>query len=232
MLLLRLSEQLMCLQGGGGDEFIILLPHTDLEAATMISERIRYGIENLEISLSLGVTSSVGCSQWIPLEYAESWFSRTDNALYRAKNTGKNKVVVSSGDIEKEILVRVNWDDTWISNHPIIDAEHKELLARCNAIIETSLNKDFFDETLRNVSAFIQEIAQHFNDEIEILRTVNYPYVEEHIRIHNAILEQSKELYLKTVQRDITPNELFHFLLTKVMKGHINTEDVSYRKYL
>ena len=216
----------------GGDEFIILLPHTDLESVTMISERVRYSIENLEISLSLGVTSSVGCSQWIPLEYVESWFSRTDKALYRSKNTGKNKVTISSDDTDKEILVRVNWDDTWISNHPIIDKEHKELLERCNSIVESSLKKDSFDETLRNVSAFMEEIEQHFNDEIEILRTVNYPYIKEHKRIHDSILKESRELYLKTVHQDITPNELFQFLLTKVMKGHINTEDVSYRKYL
>lgn len=216
----------------GGDEFILLLPHTDLAGALIMSERIRYEIENLEISLSLGVTSSVGCSQWEHNEYVESWFSRTDNALYRSKNSGKNKVSVSSRETEKEILVRVNWDDTWISNHPVIDHEHKDLLDICNSIIESSLNKEFFNDTLRSVDAFLIEIEKHFDDEIVILRECHYPYVEEHALIHANILKQSKDLYLKTVQEDITPLELFHFLLTIVMKGHINTEDVRYRAYL
>ncbi len=216
----------------GGDEFILLLPHTDLEGALILGERIRFDIEHLEICKKMGVTASVGCSQWETLEYVESWFARTDNALYKSKNSGKNKITGSSRETEKEILVRVNWDDTWISNHPVIDQEHKELLKICNTIIESSLNKAFFNDTLRSVEAFLKEIEKHFDDEIEILRACNYPYVEEHAIIHENILKQSKALYLKTANEDITPIELFHFLLTIVMKGHINTEDVRYRIYL
>lgn len=94
----------------GGDEFILLLPHADLRQAIEVSERIRYAIENLEINKSLGVTASLGCSQWKIMEYIESWFSRTDKALYASKNSGKNKVTSNDHNSEKNILVKVKWD--------------------------------------------------------------------------------------------------------------------------
>ncbi len=216
----------------GGDEFILLMPHTALNEAKNVSERIRKDIQNLKISQSLGVTASVGCSQWTDREYLESWFSRTDKALYKSKNTGKNKVTVNDHTIEKDILVKINWDNALNSGHPVIDEEHKNLLARCNVIIESSLSKSSFNETLRNVDAFLHEIEQHFSSEIEILREVNYPAVSEHMAIHEALLNRAKEVYEKTLNEEITSVELFTFLLDTVLEGHLRLEDVKYFEYI
>ncbi|GKT33664.1 diguanylate cyclase, partial [Aduncisulcus paluster] len=200
--------------------------------AQVIAERIRQEVEGLEISKSLGVTASVGCSQWVVSEYLESWFARTDKALYVSKNTGKNKITVSDSETEKDVFVKVYWSDSWNSGHPAIDAEHKNLLERCNSIIESSLGHSTYDETLRNVDVFLADMKKHFSNEIDILRERNYPEVDKHEVIHENLLNKAHELCSKAVNDDVTTGELFTFLLLTVMKYHINGEDINYFDYL
>jgi diguanylate cyclase (GGDEF)-like protein/hemerythrin-like metal-binding protein len=216
----------------GGDEFIVLLPNTNLKGAQFVAERIRHGIETLDISKSYGVTASVGYSEWQTKEYKESWFIRTDHALYTSKNTGKNKITASDHNIEKNILVKVSWDESSNSGCNIIDDEHKAILERCNRIVESALEQSSFDETIRNVEIVIQEMAQHFKDEIEILYEAKYPNVEMHQRIHAGLLAKTNEIFQKTIQRDITAVEFFSFLLITVVEGHFKNEDVKYFPYI
>jgi diguanylate cyclase (GGDEF)-like protein/hemerythrin-like metal-binding protein len=216
----------------GGDEFILLLPNTDLEGAKFVADRIRSRIESLEISKAYGVTASLGCSEWKPKEYLESWFLRTDRALYVSKNTGKNKVTVSDYKVEKNVLCKVDWDEASNSGCSIIDDEHREILNRCNVIVESALDQSSFDETVRNVEVLILEMEQHFNDEIQILKDIDYPEVDKHQRIHEALMKKTNAIFQKTIQRDITAVEFFTFLLLIVVEGHFKNEDVKYFEYL
>lgn len=216
----------------GGDEFILLLPNTDLNGAKFVADRMRSEIESLEISKAYGVTASVGYSQWQPKEYLESWFIRTDQALYTSKNTGKNKVTASDHKLEKNVLVRVDWDEATNSGCAIIDDEHKAILKRCNLIVESALEQSSFDETIRNVEVLILEMEQHFKDEIQILKDIDYPEVEKHQNIHDALIKKTNVIFQKTIQRDITAVEFFTFLLLTVVEGHFKNEDVKYFQYL
>jgi len=83
----------------GGEEFVVMLPETPLEGAMEIAEKIRKKVEafslytemhqKVMITVSLGVTS-VDTLQDI---YIESAIQRADDALYRAKEGGRNRVV-------------------------------------------------------------------------------------------------------------------------------------------
>jgi diguanylate cyclase (GGDEF)-like protein len=90
----------------GGEEFIIILPQTDLSSALVVVERIRSVIENAEMKDSAGnvfaITVSLGLSSWGPGEDAHSLVSRTDEALYKAKENGRNRVEISLGSRLKE----------------------------------------------------------------------------------------------------------------------------------
>lgn len=216
----------------GGDEFILLLPNTDLDGAKYVSERIRVEIESMKINKAYGVTASIGCSEWKPKEYLESWFLRTDHALYHSKNSGKNRVTASDHEREKNILVKVDWDPKSNSGCSTIDSEHKAILERCNVIVETALEQSSFDETLRNVEYLISEMEQHFIDEIEILKRAKYPDVEKHQRIHDALLNKTSALLEKTASREVNAVEFFSFLLLTVVEGHFKNEDVKYFEYI
>ncbi|HWU97796.1 MAG TPA: GGDEF domain-containing protein [Oxalicibacterium sp.] len=80
----------------GGEEFLLVLPETSLLAALNIAERIRAQVEQHEWSAKLQnrVTVSIGLTQHIPGESVLDLFSRTDTAMYMAKQGGRNQVVV------------------------------------------------------------------------------------------------------------------------------------------
>jgi diguanylate cyclase (GGDEF)-like protein len=83
----------------GGEEFIIILPQADSSAAMVVAERIRNIIENAEMKDSAGnvfaITVSLGISIWEHGEDAYSLISRADEALYNAKENGRNRVEIS-----------------------------------------------------------------------------------------------------------------------------------------
>ncbi len=77
----------------GGEEFIVLLPETDVDGAIQVAEKIRVAIERFEDKHIPKFTSSFGVSQLQYEDNHESFIQRVDEALYKAKRTGKNKVV-------------------------------------------------------------------------------------------------------------------------------------------
>lgn len=78
----------------GGEEFMILCPNTDLEEASMIAEYIRSDFEQLEFEKAAHCTISLGVTKLLETDDSDSICQRVDNALYKAKTTGKNKVVI------------------------------------------------------------------------------------------------------------------------------------------
>ena len=80
----------------GGEEFIILLPDTTCEAAVSLAERIRSTFEKQSCSATpLAVTASFGVAQLQNGENEDDLIRRVDNALYKAKREGRNRVVIS-----------------------------------------------------------------------------------------------------------------------------------------
>ena len=85
----------------GGEEFVIVLAETNQDEALEIAERIRLLIENTKISPfdigpPLQITVSIGLSSLSSKEDTiDVLISRADQALYKAKNTGRNRVCIS-----------------------------------------------------------------------------------------------------------------------------------------
>ncbi len=74
----------------GGEEFVVLLPTADVASALGTAERIRAGI-----AAATSVTASVGLALAGPDDTVETWLQRADRALYRAKEEGRDRVVVA-----------------------------------------------------------------------------------------------------------------------------------------
>jgi two-component system cell cycle response regulator len=83
----------------GGEEFVIVMPETDMTVATMVAERLRrriatepfaiqQGTRNLEVTISIGIAALSDAA-----DSAATILKRADTALYRAKRDGRNRVV-------------------------------------------------------------------------------------------------------------------------------------------
>ena len=88
----------------GGDEFILLLPETNSRQARTVADRIRAGIAATPVQAgmaSLAVTLSIGIAGLRPgpaVDSMEELIQRADQALYRAKAEGRNRVVALEQD--------------------------------------------------------------------------------------------------------------------------------------
>lgn len=79
----------------GGEEFLLLVKGIGYSEAHALAEKIRHGTENA-LTTSFGkVTVSAGIAGLRVGESYEKWLGRADEALYRAKREGRNRVVVS-----------------------------------------------------------------------------------------------------------------------------------------
>ncbi|MBG0626318.1 GGDEF domain-containing protein [Enterobacter roggenkampii] len=79
----------------GGEEFVILLPHTALDIALQIAESIRAAVARITIPGLPRFTVSIGVARHNQGETIDELFKRVDDALYRAKNDGRNKVLAA-----------------------------------------------------------------------------------------------------------------------------------------
>lgn len=75
----------------GGEEFAVLLPGTDGPQALDAAERVRAEVETIELPVGR-LTTSIGVAVWDGAEPFDLWYQRADEALYRAKANGRNRV--------------------------------------------------------------------------------------------------------------------------------------------
>ena len=78
----------------GGEEFIIVSKETNIDGAYVMAEKIRKAVESHTFTLDLPVTISMGISEYKDNESADELIKRADNALYMAKENGRNRVEV------------------------------------------------------------------------------------------------------------------------------------------
>ncbi|MFK5971489.1 MAG: diguanylate cyclase [Candidatus Marithrix sp.] len=77
----------------GGEEFIILLPETDKQGAKKLAERIRCAIETYDFTIAGHQTASFGVA--ILVDDYQTLIKRADEALYKAKENGRNIVIIA-----------------------------------------------------------------------------------------------------------------------------------------
>lgn len=78
----------------GGEEFLILLAETRKDKAKELAEHLRDKIDNYEFIVVKNITASFGVAEYNDNDTIEKLINKSDKALYKAKNSGKNRVEV------------------------------------------------------------------------------------------------------------------------------------------
>lgn len=78
----------------GGEEFIFLIPATDLDSVLAIAEKLRAAIEEIKLPPVGRITASFGITLFDDGDLVESFIKRADDALHKAKKIGRNRVEV------------------------------------------------------------------------------------------------------------------------------------------
>ena len=85
----------------GGEELVVIMPETNIEGAVIPVQRLRRAVEEYDFNLD-GVKAKVTVSIGLTMNYQEfnspaEILKSADNALYKAKETGRNKVILHDG---------------------------------------------------------------------------------------------------------------------------------------
>ena len=85
----------------GGEEFVVVMPDTDLAAAQAVAERLRRAVCETPFPVSgpkpeLTVSCSIGVTSTLPADDVTTAIKRADDALYQAKRDGRNRVAIAA----------------------------------------------------------------------------------------------------------------------------------------
>jgi diguanylate cyclase (GGDEF)-like protein/hemerythrin-like metal-binding protein len=229
---LRLSDALI---RWGGEEFLVMAPATRLEGALGLAEKLRAAMAAIDFPTVGQVTMSLGVSEYALGEGLDEWIERTDQALYRAKAEGRNRVVSApaperpgSESSPEQSLLEMIWEDTYASGHALIDAQHRRLFQLASTLMSVVTENRPLAEVSLRLETLLAHTAQHFHDEEALLREARYPNLKAHAEAHASLLNQAGKLQAEVQAGQLDFGRLVTFLALDLVKGHILTEDRTY----
>ena len=212
------------------------MPNTDVASAATLAERIREGIAAHAFEGIGPVTASLGLAEYLPSASRQAWLERTDRAMYKAKQGGRNRVeidahpseVLSPPEPSEGSFLKLVWKEAYGSGHPLIDAQHQGLFHLANELLDATLMGLPQAEAARRAQELLAAVVQHFQDEEQILKALNFPDLKEHKDIHAAILARAVELEQAFRSGTLSVGDLFQFLALDVVAGHMLKTDREY----
>jgi hemerythrin-like metal-binding protein len=130
-----------------------------------------------------------------------------------------------SNENNSDQLIHVIWRQSFNSGLIIIDNQHRSLFTKANELIDAITNHHpnlVINTTMREL---IKDIQYHFKTEEEILEKLAPSIVASHKEIHAQLLEETRTIADRVLNKDATPRELIGFLVFDVISNHLIRED-------
>lgn len=216
----------------GGEEFAVVLPETGVAGAQVTAEKLCKAVEDHRHPTAGRQTISIGVAERMKAESFRHWYRRADEALYRAKQNGRNCVSISeNADTVSKSFLHIDWMPDWESGNSKIDRQHKELVIGANQFISSSLEAIEKEDVLKDLNLMISHIAKHFETEERILGEVRYPDLIQHERIHKELANKALRLKDELESGEVRFSAFVSFLLDEVIMDHMIKEDAKYFEY-
>ena len=213
----------------GGEEFLLLLPETGIEEAKIVANKLCALVEQHDFDIVKKVTISLGVTSVLASDTVLSILNRVDKALYKAKHSGRNQVVVYQSDEEIPFAsMKISWRHVWDSGHSQIDAQHKNLIDLANELLEMTTMQATKEEILFMLDKLIQHTSQHFAYEEHVLRKLNYDQIEDHMVKHQLLIEKALGLRKDFLEDKGYMSTFFSFIIEDVVLKHMIQEDTRF----
>lgn len=228
----------------GGEEFAVILPETGTDEANEAAERLRQAIALARIQTEAGkplsVTISIGVASLTEnsTDDVEYLLKQADEALYVAKNNGRNQVrianeipAVVSEDVSAN-FVKLSWHADYECGHALINDQHLTLFRDANDLLVAILTGCSEDRLAIQIDFLIKNINQHFQDEEAIFARIGFPDAAKHAAIHRQLAESAYRLLQRFREDRLSIGELFQFLVHELIAEHMLKEDRTFFPFL
>jgi len=217
----------------GGDEFLILAHHTDLNGAGRLAQRIIDKVSSTTFPKITKISVSIGCAQHFQYESKKDWFKRVDLTLYKAKQTGRNRFEMwANKDILPTTVAKLVWNEAFSSGKPEIDDQHKNLFRLSNDLYDLLGSADSFTIVEEILDRVQQDMSEHFAYEIKEILAYGFPFAEAHHELHDNLLREYAVMRDQLRQGKVNLGAFFNFFSVKVVAEHIIKEDAKFFTYL
>jgi diguanylate cyclase (GGDEF)-like protein/hemerythrin-like metal-binding protein len=217
----------------GGEEFVVLAVSTGYRHAAAFAEGLRRKIAAQDFPDIGSLSVSIGVAEHVGAESPAEWFHRVDEALYKAKQGGRNLVVVDprgnsdawATDSATSALHLV-WQEAYESGNPVIDDEHRQLFDRANVLIDASFVQEETPEVFRAaLDDLVAHVARHFAHEEALLEQHQYARLIPHKAAHARLLEKAAVLNDAARAGSATLGDIVNFVAAEVVVRHLLTMD-------
>ncbi len=182
----------------GGEEFVVIAPMTGVDGAANLAEKIRALLESTDLGPEGPVTASFGVAELQPADTVEALLHRADEALYRAKTTGRNRV--ERGDASPEQASDGATPEGWPEDRMLprkqlysetgyepIDREHRDLSDALESFVG-KVNAGKVGEVESAMDALIAGVGEHFAHEERLMAESGYPQASRHAEAHELFV--------------------------------------------
>lgn len=215
----------------GGEEFLAILPMTGLAEAIATAERLRRNVAQHAFAIGAPVTASVGVAACLSADGWDDWFRRTDAALYRAKNGGRNLtradavMIADAATGESPWIYQLVWRNAYLCGQPEIDSQHRDLFDGANRLLALGTAKAHAAEIDAAISAFLDHIRRHFADEERILKAADFAGAATHAATHAELMDRAETLLESYRSGGLDAAAIFHFVIHELFAQHILLDD-------
>jgi len=199
----------------GGEEFAVLAPMTDADGAVQLAGKIRGLMEGTQFGPVGAVTASFGVAEMRPDDTIEAMLHRVDEALYGAKDSGRNQVRCAESGVHvapaagpgaaKQHSSRAKakhlFNDTGFGP---IDIEHQALSEALEAF-GGKVNGGDVDDVRSTLAAVIAAMAAHFAHEEELMADFSYPLLARHKEAHALFVGDARRFQAELMENGVTP---------------------------
>lgn len=117
------------------------------------------------------------------------------------------------------------WDQSMDTGNPMLDREHRALVALLNKVLEISAAPDRDVEIMHALTDMYLYAKEHFFDEEGLMERVGYPERERHMDLHRTFVEKAKALTDDCLEGSLDFAEFAEYLM-EWLKRHIADEDL------